>query len=169
MDPALLVLIGTLAGVIVTFLGNAILETERRTASRRDAAVDREAANLRDLQDAVSEFALVWGPIVTATIQGGAPFNPMAPANASGRPGATFSRLASLAHRTQVEAIRTLAHDWAGRQYEFIRTGQPLLIANMANQRQTLDAEIAVRIRTLEAPPPTLANRIETWWNDVGH
>lgn len=87
----------------------------------------------------------------------------MDPANATGRPGATYGRLMPLAHRAQVDAIRTLAHDWAGRQLEFARTGQLPFIANIANDRQTLDVAIADRIRTLEAPPATMWNRINAW------
>jgi len=161
-------LIGTIAGVTVTFLGNALLQTEQRTAVRRDAAADREAANLRDLQEAVSDFALVWGPILATVLQGGAPFNPMAPANANGRPGETYGRVLFLAHRAQVPNIRDQAHDWIGREFLFVRTGNLVQIVNIAQQRLDLDAAIAVRIRELETPPPTLLARMAAWSRSVG-
>src|SRR5690242_13796831 len=102
MSAAWFALIGSISGVIVTLLGKALLENERRTATRRDAAFDREAANLRALQSALAEFALVWGPILI-TVMNGAPFNPMAPANANARPGEIYSRVLTLSHQTQIE------------------------------------------------------------------
>jgi hypothetical protein len=161
-------LFGVLAGVVVTFLGNALLQNEQRTAVRRDAAVDREAANLRDLQEAVTEFARVWGPIMTTVIQGGPPFDPMDPANADGRPGETFGRVDYLAHRAQVQGIRDQAHDWIGREFLFVRTGNLVQIVNIAQERLALDTAIAVRIRELETPPPTLLARVAAWSRSVG-
>ena len=152
----------------MTFLGNAILESGQRTGSRRDAAIDREAANLRNLQDAISEFALVWGPIMTGVLNGGPKFNPSNPADAGGPPGSTYSRMMSLAHRAQVDGIRTAAHDWAGRQLQFTRTGQRPLIATIGIDRMTLDIVIADRIRTLEAAPPPLWNRLVSWSRRMG-
>lgn len=168
MAAAWFALIGTLAGVAVTFLGNALLQNEQRTAVRRDAAADREAANLRDLQEAVSDFALVWGPIVAKVLQGDAPFDPMDPANADGRPGETYGRVLFLAHRAQNQTIRDEAHDWIGHQFLFAKNGGLAQIANIAQQRITLDTAMADRIRDLETPPPTLLARLAAWARNLG-
>lgn len=50
MAAAWFALIGSFGGAAIAFLGNAMLEATRRGAVRRDAAAEREAANLRDLQ-----------------------------------------------------------------------------------------------------------------------
>lgn len=168
MAAAWFALFGTLAGVIATFLGSALLQNEQRTATRRDAAADREAANLRDLQEAVTGFARVWGPIVHSRLLGAAQFDPMNPANADGRPGETYGRVLFLAHRTQNENIRTEAHDWIGRQFLYVKSGDVGQIANIAQQRNNLDTAIAERIRELEIPPPSLVDQMRTFLRHIG-
>jgi hypothetical protein len=160
MTAAWFALIGSFGGAAIAFLGNAFLEARRRGAVRRDAAGEREAANLRDLQDAISDFATVWGPILANVLTTGTTFNAMDPANADGRPGATYNRLMAVAHRIQFEATRGIAHDWAGRQLTFARTGDPAWIPGLPEQRQLLETGVAERIRQLEAAPISLVARI---------
>jgi hypothetical protein len=143
MDAAWLVLLGTLGGVVVTFVGNIFLEGARRTAARRDAATDKEAFNLRELQQAIRELSA---------------------ASADGGAGPAYDRVLNIGERVQVDAIRMQVDEWAGRQIEYARTGNTELIANTANQRSELMAAIASRLRALERLPPTLASRMFGWW-----
>jgi len=59
-----------LGGVAVGLLGNASIEWVKRTASRRDAAAERQAALLRELQDVMGEFSRVWGDLILAIDRG---------------------------------------------------------------------------------------------------
>jgi hypothetical protein len=59
-----------LGGVALGLLGNAGIEMVRRTASRRDAADERQAAVLRELQDVLSLYAREWAELRQAIDRG---------------------------------------------------------------------------------------------------
>lgn len=62
----LLTLGGTLGGAALVLAGNATIERFKRTASRRDAAADRQAAVLREVQDVLGDYSRVWGGLIQA-------------------------------------------------------------------------------------------------------
>lgn len=59
-----------LGGVALGLLGNAGIELVKRTASRRDAAGERQAAVLRELQDVLSVYAREWAELRQAIDRG---------------------------------------------------------------------------------------------------
>lgn len=102
----------------------------------------------------------MWGPILAKVLATGETFDAMDPANADGRPGATYNRLMAVAYRIQFEPTGVLAHDWASRQFMFVRTGDPAHIQGLPEQRQLLETGAAERIRLLEAAPISVRARI---------
>jgi hypothetical protein len=55
-----------LGGVALGLLGNAGIEWVKRTASRRDAAAERQAAILRELQEVLDEYLRQWAELYRA-------------------------------------------------------------------------------------------------------
>lgn len=59
-----------LGGVALGLAGNAAIEWVRRTAARRDAAKERQAAVLRELLDILDEYSREWGEVAYAVDRG---------------------------------------------------------------------------------------------------
>jgi hypothetical protein len=110
-----------LAGVALGLVGTAWLEQVRRTASRRDAAHERQAALLRELQEALEDFNREWTDLIMDIAQGKAHLATVA---VDSKPALALSRYRVLSRRViddrlrqDVESISELAVNFAIAQY----------------------------------------------------
>jgi hypothetical protein len=107
---ALIAVGGTLGGVVVTLVGTAVIERVKRTASRRDAAAERQVAVLRELQDVVIDFAREWSELIAAIDRGEAQYKGL---TISSGPTVAALRFAILMERVTDYRLRTALNEFS--------------------------------------------------------
>jgi len=141
-----------LLGVALGFFGNAAIERWRRSAVRKDARTDRQAATLREAQGAIGDFMLAWSPLTWATPQGNPP-NLLDAAVSSGPPGISHRALLTVAERVHIEAIRDKMHQFASDEMALARAlpQNPQNTSPSPILQNQLITEIGTELRKLEA------------------
>src|SRR5947209_8541826 len=92
-----------LGGVALGIVGTALLESVTRTAARRDAAKERQAALLREVQEALDEFNREWTDLIGYIAQGKAS---LATLEVSSKPSLAMSRYRLLTRRVTDDTLR---------------------------------------------------------------
>jgi len=105
MTEGIFALAGVVIGAVLGVAGSAITERWRHSYVRRDARIDRQAATLREVLDAYTDFVLAWSPVLDQ-IAHGEPVDMLDPAIIAGPPGQTHRRLTAVLERIHVESIR---------------------------------------------------------------
>jgi hypothetical protein len=106
-----------LGGVALGLIGTIVLEQVRRTASRRDAAEERQDALYRELQDVLEEFNRQWSELILAIAEGTAHLSTQdlngAPSVAQSRYRVLTRRVADDSLREDLESVSSLAFELA--------------------------------------------------------
>jgi hypothetical protein len=97
--------VGVVAGVVLGLFGTAVIERWRHSYIRKDARTDRQAATLREAQEAYAEFVHAWTPLADQIAQG-KPVTMVDPDVLTGLPGLTHRRIAAVIERIHIESIR---------------------------------------------------------------
>lgn len=122
-----------LGGVALGLAGNAILERVRRTASRRDAAEERQASVLRELQDVLEEFNREWSALISEIAQDKAHLSTLA---FDSKPSLVLSRYRVLTLRVTDDGLRRDLQSVSALAFQFAAAGQM--------------GDISARVRTVQ-------------------
>lgn len=109
-----------LAGVALGLAGNAAIEIVRRTASRRDAAAERQAAVLREIQDVLDDFNRQWTELLGAIREGKADLSTQPVTSA---PAVVANRFMTLTRRVQNDGLRRELQEVSGLAYQLAASG----------------------------------------------
>jgi hypothetical protein len=92
-----------LGGVALGLLGTAAIQWVTQTTSRRDAAHERQAALLRELQEVLEEFNRQWTDLIHEVAQGKAHLTTL---DLDSKPSLALSRYRVLTRRVTDEGLR---------------------------------------------------------------
>jgi hypothetical protein len=120
MDAVATGLIG-LGGVALGLIGTAAIEWVKRTASRRDAANERQAAVLREIQEVLDEFARQWTSLIDDISQGKADLQTLP---LSSEPSLVLSRYMVLTRRVRDDRLRRELQDIAAVAHALAEAGE---------------------------------------------
>ncbi len=122
-----------LGGVALGIFGNAAIEWVRRTASRRDAARERQVEVLRELQDVLEEFNREWSALISDIAQGKITLGTIA---FDSKPSLVLSRYRVLTRRVMNDNVRKDLESISALAFQFAASQQMGDISGMVSKAQ---------------------------------
>jgi len=110
-----------LAGVALGLIGTAALEWVRRTASRRDAANERQAAVLREIQEVLDDFNRKWTALLDDVAEGKADLSTL---SLTSDPSLVLSRYMVLTRRVTDDILRRELQEVSALAYDLAAAGE---------------------------------------------